>query len=99
MVADNPRRRKTDHWNGRLRLALTVLLPWLFVVGGWFYSLGVNAQRLDAVEQSMIDARARVEVLQAHSATGTAELARLAEAVDNLEETIRELRLDIREQR
>ena len=87
-----------DNWNGRVRIAV-LTLPWLFVLGGWFYSLGVSAQRLESVEDSIIDIRARVEVLQAQNAAGTAELARLAQAVDNLEETIRELRLDLRAQR
>ena len=87
-----------DNWNGRARIVVLVL-PWLLAVGGWFYSLGVSAQRLESVEDSIIDIRARVEVLQAQNAAGTAELARLAEAVDNLEETLRDLRLDLRQQR
>jgi hypothetical protein len=69
------------------------------VLGGWVYTLGVNGQRLSALEEDVIDTRARVEVLQGLGATRTVELVRLSQAVENLEETIRELRIDLRETR
>jgi hypothetical protein len=92
---EHPKRRKTDNWNGRIKFVLNGAL-WLCVVCGWVYTLGVNGNRLDVMERAVVDLNARVEILQTIEATGAAETARLSEAIDNLRETVRELRTDLR---
>jgi cell division protein FtsB len=97
-MTNQPRRRRTDTWNGRIKSTLG-LLPWLFTFAGWGYTLGINVSRLNALETHSVQQAAKIEVLQERGAARTAELARLAQAVTSLETSIEQLRQDMREQR
>lgn len=86
---------KRNTLNGRLRLAAIITL-WVFAGSGWAYSLGVNTQRLGGVEQSVSHCEREIEAIKDGNTVRTAELARLAQAIESLNQSVRELRQDLR---